>query len=95
MPDDGGVDDESEEFHFFAASTAGQRVDLVDTVDELGPASIKSASSRGGLVHVSWARLVSVAMAHSVGVGAVEINEVLTGLGDVYEDSGQKLERLD
>lgn len=37
MADDGGVDDESEEYHFFPASTTGQRVDLVDTVNQLSP----------------------------------------------------------
>jgi hypothetical protein len=35
--------DESEDFHFGAASRAGQGVDLVDTVDELSPSLVRSA----------------------------------------------------
>jgi hypothetical protein len=45
--DDGGVDHEGEELHFFPASRTGQRVDLVDTVNELGPSLAQSASLRG------------------------------------------------
>lgn len=38
---DGGVlGDESEDFHFGAASGACQRVDLVDAIDKLGPSFI-------------------------------------------------------
>ncbi|HSF18897.1 MAG TPA: hypothetical protein VLK65_25455 [Vicinamibacteria bacterium] len=45
--DEGRVDDESEEFHFFTASTTGQRIDLVATVNKLGPSFAQSPSSRG------------------------------------------------
>jgi hypothetical protein len=34
--------DESEDFHLGAASVAGQRVDLVDSVDELSPSLVRS-----------------------------------------------------
>jgi hypothetical protein len=48
-PDDGRVDDESEELHFFPASTTGQRIDLVE-VNKLGPTFAQSPSSRGLLI---------------------------------------------
>jgi hypothetical protein len=44
--DDGRGNDEGEELHFFAASRTGQRVDLVDTVNKLGPSLAQSASLR-------------------------------------------------
>ena len=43
-----GLGDESEDLHLATASVAGQRVDLVDAVDELGPSFVGGASRRSG-----------------------------------------------
>jgi hypothetical protein len=43
LTDDVGVGDEGENFHPCPAAGAGQRVDLVDAVDELSPAFAQSA----------------------------------------------------
>ena len=44
--------DESEDFHLATASGAGQRVDLVDAIDELSPSFVPSSPKRMGLVGV-------------------------------------------
>lgn len=90
--DDGGVGDESEYLHLATASIAGQRVNLVDAVDELGPSIVGSASRRSGLGAVVGTNLLSEALSDAIGVGAIEMNQVLVGLGDVSESSGDKLE---
>ena len=48
--DDRRLGNEGDDFHLFSASTTGQRVDLVDTVDELGPSLTQSTSSRENIV---------------------------------------------
>ena len=48
--DDRRLRNEGDDFHLFSASTTGQRVDLVDTVDELGPSLTQSTSSRENIV---------------------------------------------
>jgi len=54
----GGVlGNESEDFHFAAALGTGQRVDLVDAVDELAPSLGESSAGRVGLVRF-WGRVV-------------------------------------
>ena len=42
--DDGGVGNEGKDLHFLPTPRAGQRVDFVDPVDELGPSSAENAS---------------------------------------------------
>ena len=73
LADDGRLVDESDDAHLGATLPTGQRVDLVDPVDELGPAFSKSASGRGRLVlHISFATRASTA-AHcpnAIGVGS-------------------------
>ena len=77
LADDIGFDNESENFHPCAAAGAGQRVDLVDAVDELSPPFAQSPfgsrvdgfTIRPGQVGV----LPSVGCAYAVGVGAVEM----------------------
>ena len=92
--DHAGVGDEREDFHVGAALVAGQRVDVVDAVDELGPSFVGGASRRSRIVFVVGTNLLSVVLPDAIGVGAVEMNQVLVGLGDVCEDAGQKLERV-
>jgi hypothetical protein len=65
--DDGGVDNEGEELHFFPASRTGQRVDLVDPANELGPSLARSASLRGSLLDAL--RLVYGGVVGSDGLG--------------------------
>jgi hypothetical protein len=71
---------------------AGQGVDLVDPVDELTSTLGESASWRVGRFGKSGRVVVSERGADSIGVSAVEKNEVFVGLGDVDEDSSEKLE---
>ena len=92
--DHAGVGDERDNFHLAAALDAGQGVDLVDTVDELGPSFVGGASRRSGLGFVVGPNLVSVGASNAMGVGAIEMDQVLVGLWDVDEDAGQKLERV-
>ena len=100
LADDFGVDDESESFHPCPAARAGQRVHLEDAVDEIPPPFAQSSfGSRldgfplrpGRVGFHRW----PVGLAQAVGVGPVEMDQVLVGLGDVDEDTGEKLERVD
>jgi len=94
--DDQGLGDESQELHRGIASGTGERVDLVNTVDELGPPLGKSAPERCGLGFLGCSRrLFSVGGSNAIGVGAVEMNQVLVGLWDVDEHPGEKLERVE
>ena len=97
--DEFGLDDESENFHLCPTVKASQRVDFVDAVDELCPAFAQSAlGSRvvGFTVPRGRSGVVpAVGCANAVGVGAVEMDQVLVRLGDVDEDAGEKLERVD
>ena len=97
--DECGLDDESENFHPCSAAGAGQRVHLVDAVDELCPAFARSAlGSRvvGFTVPTGRSGVVpAVGCANAVGVSPVEMDQVLVGLGDVDENAGQKLEGVD
>ncbi len=94
LSNDGRLGDEGDDLHFFAATPAGQRVELEDAVDELGPSFSKSASRRGLALRLGHpARASSSAsFANAVGVCAVQMNQMLVGLGDVNEDSCQELE---
>jgi hypothetical protein len=95
LSDDGGVGDEREDSHRSAALVTGQGVDLVDTVDELGPTLAQSASGRRGGLGAGYGSLViPVRGAHPVGVNAVEMNQVFIGLRDVNQYSSQELERV-
>lgn len=94
---DFGVDDECENFHPCPAPGANQRIDLVDTVDELGPSSAQRTAGcrlvdftvRQGVV------LCSAGRTNPVGVDAVETDQVFFRLGDMDEDTGQELEWVD
>ena len=95
-PTDGGrLSDESDDFHLGAAS-AGQRVDVIDFVDELRPSLAHRAFRRGrfsllfslvlhGVVTMRHGR------ARAVGIGPIKMLEMLVGLGDVDEHAGKKL----
>jgi hypothetical protein len=76
LSDEFGVDDECENFHPCPASGAGQRVDLVDAIDERGPSSARPTAGsclvgvplrlgQGGILRPAGC-------ANAVGVGAVE-----------------------
>src|SRR3990172_8542227 len=85
---DRGLGDEGENFHLFPASTTGQRVDLVDTEDKLGPSLFESASQRGRFILcLPFRRVVTnrSRRTHAMGIGAVEMDEMSVGLGDVDE----------
>lgn len=83
---DAGLGDESEDLHRATASVTGQRVDLVDTADELGPALVGGASGRSRLVVVVvGTNRHSVVLSDAIGVRAVEMDQVLVGLWDVSE----------
>jgi hypothetical protein len=70
----------------------GQGVDLVDTVDELGPSFVGGSARRSRFGFVLGVNLVSVGSSHAIGVSAVEMNQMSVGLWDVGEDAGEKLE---
>ena len=90
--DDGGLGDESEYLHLATASIAGQRVDLVNAIDELGPSFVGGAAGRSRLLFIVRANRFSGVLPDAIGVSAVEMDQVLVGHGDVDEDSGDKLE---
>jgi hypothetical protein len=90
--DGSGVGDEGKNFHFTTALRTGQRVDLVDAVNEFGPSFVGGSARRNRFVFVVGANLVSVGSSHAIGVGAIEMNQMFVGLGDVCEHPGQKLE---
>lgn len=97
--DDGGVDHEGEELHFSPASRTGQRVDLVDTVNELGPSLAPSASFLGSFLdafRLVYGRVVGSdgLGTNAVGVSTVESDEMFVGLGDVDEHPSEKFERV-
>ena len=96
---DFGVDDEGENFHPCPAPGAIQRIELVDTVDELGPSSAQRTAGcrlvdftvRPGQSVV----LRSAGRTNPVGVDAVETDQVFFRLGDMDEDTGKELEGVD
>jgi hypothetical protein len=94
-----GVDNESENFHPGPAAGAIEGVDLVDPVDELGPSSAQGTPGcrlTGFTVRLEPGEVVGPeGVPNAVGVDAVEEDEVFFGLGDVDEDAGQELERVD
>ena len=94
-PDGGGLSDESDDFHLGAAS-AGQRVDVIDFVDELRPSFAHRAFRRGRFsLLFSLVLLGVVTMRHgrarAVGIDHIKMHEMLVGLGDVDEHAGYKL----
>jgi len=97
--DGGGLSDESDDFHLGSAS-AGQRVDVIDFVDELRPSFAHRAFRRGRFSFPFSLVLLGVATmrhggANAVGIGPIEVHEMLVGLGDVDEHAREELERLD
>ena len=66
-----GLGDESEDFHLASALLTSQRVDFKDTVDELGPSFVRSASRRRVVVGIRGALLGEVGGANTIGVGAI------------------------
>ena len=97
--DGGGLSDESDDFHLGAAS-AGQRVDVIDFVDELRP-SLAHRAFRRGRFSLLFSPLFSLVLhgvvtmrhgrARAVGIGPIKMLEMLVGLGDVDEHAGKKL----
>ena len=92
LSDDGGLDDEGQELHRGIASGTGQRIDLVDTVDELSPLLAQSGPGRRSVCGWLWWSLPlgAVGGANPIGVGAVEMDQVFVGLGDVNEHTGEE-----
>jgi len=96
----GGLGDERDDFHLCAAP-ACQRVDVIDFVDELCPSFAQRAFLGSGFSRsrLSFVLLSVAAMrhggAHAVGVGPIQMNQVLVGLGDVDEHTGEKFERVE
>ncbi len=93
--DGGGLGNESDDFHLGAA-LAGQRVDVIDFVDELCPSFAHRAFGRGRLAFPFSLVLLGVATmrhggANAIGIGPIEMHEMLVGLGDVDEHAGEKL----
>ena len=87
LSDRGGLSDESEDLHFATASSTSQGVDFVDAVDELGPSFVRGTSSWSRLGFVIGTNLDSVGLSNAIGLSAVEMNQVLFGLGGVDEHS--------
>ena len=91
--------DESEDFHLGSTSIAGQGINLVDSVDELSPSFVRGTSSGRGRGCGSRLDLpllfvtngLSVDSPHTIGVGAIKMNEMFVGLWDVNENSSQEL----
>ena len=94
-----GLGDEGQDLHLGPAAKTGQRVDLVDTVDELRPTLSQSGSERGRLDFASppFGRVVSKRSrrTQAVGIGPVEMDEMLSSLGDMDEHSSQELQGVE
>lgn len=69
------VGDENENSRLAAALVTWLRVDVVETVDQLGPSFVGGASRRIRLGFDLGAKLVSVGSSHAIAVGAVEMNQ--------------------
>jgi hypothetical protein len=82
VSDDGGLGDESEYLHLATASIAGQRVDLVNAIDELGPSFVGGAAGRSRLLFIVRANRFSGVLPDAIGVSAVEMDQVLVGHGN-------------
>ena len=95
LADDGVLGDERDDLHLATALGTCQRVDIVDTVNEFCPSSVESASSRRRLGLVLSRFVPLVGSPDAIGIGAIEMDEVLVWQWDVYEDPCQKLERVD
>ena len=95
LHDDRVLGDKCEDLHLAPALGTCQRVYFVDAVNELGPTSVESASSRRRLGVVPRAHEALVGSSHAIRIGAIEMDEVLFGLWDMDEDSRQKLEYID
>ena len=77
--------DEGKNLHLPTAVRTGQRVHVVDPVNELGPSFAQSAAGREALGRLRRRLAVPEGGAHAFGVGAVEMDEVLVRLGNVDE----------
>ena len=89
------VGDESGNFHVGTASVADQRVDFVDSVNELSPSFVRGTSNGRGS-RFDFALLfagngLSVDSPHTIGVGTIKMDEMLVGLWDMNENSSQEL----
>jgi len=87
-----GLGDEGEDFHLGATVRTCQRVHVINPVNKLCPSFVASAAGREGLVRLSGCVAVPEGGAHTVGVGAIEMDEMLVGLRDVDEHAGEELE---
>jgi len=92
-----GFGDESDDFHLGSAPT-GQRVDVIDFINKLRPSFAHRAFCGGRLClpFPFCLVLLGVASMRHGGaradcIGAIEMNQVLVGLGDVDEHAGEKL----
>ena len=92
-----GLGDESHDFHLGSAPTS-QRVDVVDFENKLRPSFARRAFCGGRFCLPSPFCLVLLGVAsmrhgraRAVCIGAIEMHEVLVGLGDVDEHAGEKL----
>jgi len=92
-----GLGDEGKDLHLGPTAPTGQWVDFIDAVDELGPALGEGAPGWRGVGCIVGRSAIPcpVGGANAIGVGAVEMDEVLVGFRNVDEGSGQKLERVE
>jgi len=95
--DDGVLGDERQELHRGIAFGTRQRVDLVDTVDELGPSLAQSAPwRRGGGGGFGWRGGVgAVGGSNAIGVSAIEMDQVFVGRGNMDQHARQELEGVE
>jgi hypothetical protein len=89
LSNDRGLGDESKKLHRGIASGTGQRVDLVDAIDELGPSLAHSATWRRGVVGgFGWrGGVCAVGGSNAIGVGTVEMDPVFFRLRNVDEET--------
>lgn len=106
LVDDLVVDDEGDDPHPAAAAGADERVDLVDTLDQLGPPAAEGALVRRGVIRTplttSTGAISDVPLelalppaSRGIRVRAVVAHHVTARLGNVREDPGEELGRVE
>ena len=80
---------------FISAPHRQVNVHIINPVDELGPSFGQSAAGREMLARLIGCVAEREGGADAVGVGAIEMDEVLVGLRDVDEHASEELEWVD